>query len=207
MKKLFFVSMLTLSATFCHAGTIQWGIAGWEKAPFLSEMWKSEYYLGITTPNGSISVGCNATFSFAQATIINNYDRTTGLSVNLLPITCGTWVDNNLFNESTGPFFSTYDSSNNYISETNLYIPKTNDSCSNTYLLAFKAFGSFDYVVYGWIELGYDGTNVFIMNSAEEITGNGILAQRSTCIPEPSTALLALSGSALFLLRRRRIII
>ena len=67
--------------------------------------------------------------------------------------------------------------------------------------------------LYGWVELGYDGTNVFIVNgimgSAMETTGLGIYAGTGnvfgdSAIPEPASALLAFSGVALLLRRRRK---
>ena len=57
---------------------------------------------------------------------------------------------------------------------------------------------------YGWVELGYNGTDIYIVNSAMETTGLGIYAGTGSVIPEPATALLALSGLALLWRRRRK---
>ena len=75
---------------------------------------------------------------------------------------------------------------------------------SMTVVLAFATGGLGTYY-YGWVELGYNG-NLYIVNSAMEITGQGIYAGTGIATPEPSSALLALSGMAFLLLRRRRTI-
>ena len=79
----------------------------------------------------------------------------------------------------------------------------------NTIMLAFALSRwneTGDYIdYYGWFEMGYNGEEVYIVNSAmSEAKYGGIYAG---VIPEPSTALLALSGCALFFLRRRKICI
>jgi len=199
MKKLFFVSMLIMSATFCRGGTIQWNVAGWGYQPDFNI-----HYLSLTTPIGGIGISIDATF-LPFGILVNDLDNhTAGAAAIMLPISCGTWIDENLFNNSSDPFFNRYIPPGYPVSDTDLYIPLTNDLYSNTYLLAFVTFVGLYDILYGWIELGYDGTDVIIVNSALNTEGNGILAKRSSCIPEPSTALLTLSGITLFLLRRRK---
>jgi len=64
--------------------------------------------------------------------------------------------------------------------------------------------GFFIEPLFGWVELGYDGTDIFIANSAMETTGLGIYAGTGIAVPEPSAVLLALSGLAVLCLRRRK---
>ena len=91
-----------------------------------------------------------------------------------------------------------------------LVISKTNEDFSHTVFLAFAFYQTtvFDDEIvswwidyYGWIEFGFDGSEVYIRNSAVETTGQGLYAG---VVPEPSTLLLALSGVALLLCNRRR---
>ena len=59
---------------------------------------------------------------------------------------------------------------------------------------------------YGWMELMYDGDDIRVVNSALDIGGDFIQIRYrdGPAVPEPSTALLALSGVALLLRRRRQ---
>ena len=79
---------------------------------------------------------------------------------------------------------------------------------NETILVAF-AFGSFigdDFYSawLGWVELCYCDDGVHIVNNTVPMTtGPGIFAGTYNIIPEPSCALLTLSGVALLLSRRR----
>jgi len=53
-------------------------------------------------------------------------------------------------------------------------------------------------------DFGYDGEYVFVHDSAVASYQIGIYAGIYNVVPEPSTALLALSGVALLLRRRRQ---
>ena len=86
-------------------------------------------------------------------------------------------------------------------------------SRGNTVILAFAA-GTDGYpflpwndapYFYGWVEIGYNGQDIFIVNSAMETTGLGIYAGTGWVVPEPSTALLAIVGLAALGLRRRKV--
>ena len=124
-------------------------------------------------------------------------------------------IDRNLFWDPSAKFFQGYNSAGAPTSDVNLIIPKTEEDLSNTVLLAFVVgyFGGshgYDDWWYGWIEFGYrDATGygdmeVYIVDSAlSETIKQGIYAGRHAVIPEPSTALLALSGIALLLRRYR----
>jgi len=57
--------------------------------------------------------------------------------------------------------------------------------------------------LFGWVELYYNGSYIEVKRSVIETTGQGIYVGTGFITPEPSTALLALSGCALLLLRRR----
>ena len=57
---------------------------------------------------------------------------------------------------------------------------------------------------YGWVEIGYDGKDIFIVNSAMETTRLGIYAGTGNVVPEPSTVLLTIMGLAAFGFRRRK---
>ena len=93
-----------------------------------------------------------------------------------------------------------------------MFVPLTNSTEGNTVIIAFATgepvmqsdWDGAPYF-YGWVELGYKNGDIYIVNSAMELTGLGMLAGTGTVIPEPSTALLALSGIALLLLRRRKV--
>jgi hypothetical protein len=52
---------------------------------------------------------------------------------------------------------------------------------------------------YGWVQLGFDGTSVYVMNSAVDISGDSIIVG----VPEPATLMLTLVGLAAIGLRRR----
>ena len=192
--------MLLFSMTVCHGGAVQWDTAGWGYDSFFNTQ-----FLWVTAPDGGgVGVGVEITSTYAQATIHNNLDwGTTGYAILLLQTDYNTWVDDDLFNHSFNPFFNKYTESWGVTSETNLSI-----LLNETIIVAF-AIGGLDYWSgeflsewYGWIEFGYtpkDG--VYIANSGVETTGQGLYAG---VIPEPSTALLAMSGCVFMLLRRRK---
>jgi hypothetical protein len=60
--------------------------------------------------------------------------------------------------------------------------------------------GAYDnYYQYGWVQLGYDGDKVYVMNSAVDISGNSIIVG----IPEPAILTLVAFGIVAAGLRRR----
>ena len=219
MKKLGCIFLLSLIALVCHGGpAVQWDIAFWTGGN------DSRLTIALILPSpeppdpmfpshnvGYTHTDISKSFTPRQAVLNLNLLRSSSFPL-LLQTSYGTLIDHDFFHHSDDPFFQTYDpSTGGLVGETDLVIPKTNKQLSNTVLLAF-AFGYFDTdsssyeaFVYGWIEFRYDGNDVFIVNSAATWdSGQGILAGTGTIVPEPSVALLALSGVALFLFQRRR---
>ena len=204
MKKSSIVFTLLLFTTASHGGIIQWNIAEWyyDKSPFQLDEYVLEIYNSIQFYSKVIS-------SPEQADLNNFRWLRTSYGCALLLTDYDTLIDYDLFANADYFFYQTSlndpfpGDSKEFPS---LVIPKTEDDLSNSIILAFalcKGAGvglEVDY--YGWIELGYDGEEVYILNSAM-IDGmwSGIYAG---VIPEPSTALLAMSGCAILLLRRRK---
>lgn len=62
--------------------------------------------------------------------------------------------------------------------------------------LGFFVEGDAANALFGWVELGFDGSSVYVVNSAMETTGVGIYAGTYTPVPEPATDALALAGVA-----------
>ena len=196
MKKTFVLGMLMFGfAINSHGGSIQWNVAQW------GYFFECDHLLAITAPDGTgTGLGVEITSNLTQATLKNRVDVfVASYAILLLPTSHGTLIDQDLFSKTTDPFFNMYDSSGLPMSQTNLKIPRTNPDLSNTFLLAFAIEGSQNNW-YGWIEFSYKNGEVYIENSAVETTGQGIYAG----VPEPSTALLWLSGCALLILRRRK---
>jgi len=204
MKKLFFISTLFFITMVGRGGTIQWDIANWYYD--IDGYWSGQYILDIsdfiifptqqliTTPD--------------QATLVNFRWGELSRECTMLLTSPGTFIDYNLFENSNDFFYQTFPNwpfpgTTPYA--VNLEIPKTNDDLMNTIMIAFAlSKGSpsgavIDY--YGWIEFGYNGNEVYILNSAM-IDGmwSGIYAG----VPEPSTAFLVLSGCAVLLFRRKK---
>ena len=216
MKKLCFIVMLSLSSVIvCHGGTVQWGVASWGQ--------DSEYVLSILTsvpffPPHYISSDFRTRVisTPGQASFENFRQFVWGGDCAFLQVNHGMPIDHGLFANNTDKWLPYYDYVDGwpyfvrpFIDPNNLVIPKTDEGFSNTVILAFAfyslVFSGYTTDYYGWIEFGYNGTDVFIVNSALETTGLGIFAGTGNVVPEPSSVLLALSGFSLLLLRRRRI--
>ncbi len=70
----------------------------------------------------------------------------------------------------------------------------------------FDESGMFDqHIYYGWAQFEWKNGVLSLVNSAINLEGGGIYAgtDRTTPVPEPSTAMLALAGLALLIKRRR----
>ena len=204
--------MLIFSMTVCHGGAVQWDVFAISD-PYYDE-WEgiSLSVLGAWI-NGEQGGGVGIWFETQQtklgeAKVINHFS-TIGISLWLLEATLSSVVDyESMFINGSGFFQNSYSSPEGPICEP-LFVPKTNLDESNTIFLAFAAGDlgnewTDPWLRYGWIELGYKNGEIYIVNSAYETTGLGMLVGTSTVIPEPSTAFLTMSGCAFVLLRRRK---
>jgi hypothetical protein len=68
-----------------------------------------------------------------------------------------------------------------------------------TAYLGFSMGGS----IYGWVQLGFDGNVVYVVNSLVDYSRSGTPIQIGL-VPEPATGGLLFAGGAAFLLRRKR---
>ena len=200
------LTLLLFCITLCHGSTaIQWGSASMGTYPL-----SDNYFLGITSPNEwvfGIEVIVTITPDKTKAVLQNSLKNyLTADSALLVQVGYNTPIDASLFLTSSGSFFNAYSSSGGHITEADLTID-FNDSI----FLAFT-MGGFNSVEntfycywYGWLELCYDKTGVHIVDKTVPMTtGSGIYAGTYNVVPEPSTALLALSGVALLFYNRRR---
>ena len=211
-RKLCFVFALLFTVTVCRGGTIYWDLVTWGLNHYgLPDM----YLLDITTPDPSgVTFRTDVDVDSPEQAILQRF-RGGGTfacgSSTILQVTHGTLVNHGLVSDDITGWF--YQIPNENTSATpDLMIPLTDSELSNTVLLAF-VLHCFDwtnlpemewYYWYGWVELGYrDATGhgdmeVYIVASA--MSRDPLLAG---VIPEPSTALLALSGAVLLLRRSR----
>ena len=203
-KKPCFVLVLLSSLAICHGASVQFGdFVTISSLPYLTGL--SYLYMTINETGAGTALETQQLLD-GSAMIINHTEWVTlGNGLWLLEMQAGDVADYTSIFVDENIFFQSWASGHPFSDEP-LAIPKTNSAEDNTVFLAF-AFG-FEgnewldaWLRYGWIELGYDGTAVYIVNCAVETTGLGIIVG---VIPEPSPALLALSGLAL-LPRRRRI--
>jgi len=212
-KNLCVIFALMLFATVCRGGSIQWNVATWGEYsagnPFL-EIRDKEAFPGL---------------AFFDINVLDETEQARIICLNgggyfssmLMQVGYGTPIHGDLFSATTTNwFYWVYSNKDTLLgmedsrAEFDLVIPLTEPDFSNTVILAFELADLiwydglmpgmelfFDYR-YGWVELGYDGTDVFVVASAMSKTE--IFAG---VIPEPSTALLALAGVALLVRRRR----
>ena len=195
MKKLCFIFALILSAAACHSSSVEWGVADFGLI-YIDDL----YGLGIREPTYGAGTGTDikVTTSPTQAILKNNLKYyTIGYGIVLLQVGYNTLIDQDLLLNSSDPFFSTYGSSGERISQTDVKI-----SLYETVYLAF-AWGGLGSDLCGWVALTYDDTGVHLVDSAMDMTRQGIYAGTGITVPEPSAVLLALSGLSLLLLRRR----
>jgi len=197
MKKLCFIFALILAAAACHSSSVEWGVASFW--PTFDKL----YGLGVQVPayGASADADIAVTTSPTQAILKNNLEYyTIGYGIVLLQVDYNTLIDQDLLLNSSDPFFSTYPpypAPQIRISETDVIIP-----LYETVYLAF-AWGGLGSDLCGWVALTYDDTGVHLVGSAMDMTRQGIYAGTGITVPEPSIALLALSGLSLLLLRRR----
>ena len=219
MKNLCFGFMLLLSIVACRGGGIEWGGAQWgggwgwgAEIPGEMDAYDGPNCLNIITREYGWStltpVNILITTTSGQAILTNTKDNDwIAFGGLFLETSYGTFIDRNFFLDALGsgdPFFQryTYPSSGEYINSDAPLVIKNGE----TLLLAFVigVFNdSYDDFYYGWIEFGYNGSTVTILNSALNTTfREGLFAGGGT-IPEPASALLLLPGAALLLRRRR----
>ena len=197
---LFIISIIAIK---CSASSIDWGIIEY------GQDFMGSYVLGGECPSGPFAVYFQMELSPLSATLSCNNDSYFFLGLNKSwwrGVDKNDVVDYGSMVVPHDDYFSYY-SDGAPIGFYDIVIGRgktvtlafaTGDPVMNTEWDGAPYF-------YGWVELGYNGTDIFIVKSAIETTGIGILAGTGIVIPEPSTALLALSGMTALLLRRRRI--
>lgn len=204
-KKIYFVLMLILSVIICHGSVVQW-----DEVSF-GHWFGNIYYLNVRTPDDGVivfDIKVDLTTLPETAILINNLGYSTlGYGILLLQTDYNMLIDYELFTSSSGKLFQAYSPSGGAVTEANVEI-----SLDNTIILAFVAGdydsydGEFWNAYYGWMEFGYtEKDGVHIVNAAINTTWYEGL--RAGVIPEPSCALLALSGVALLLRQRSRPVI
>jgi len=212
-KTLVSVAMSLITISFCHGSAVMWNNAWMEYPEGPPRLWVAFTQITSTPGPGPDSniVGYTITdlniASTPTQAVMTLHDSmlASQCSILLLPVSYGTPIDDNLFVNSTDPFFRTYNPATGIsISQTGLTL-----SLYETVFLACvaggldTATGIYNTWLYGWVELGYKDGEVYVVNSAHETTGLGIYAGTGIAVPEPSAVLLALSGLSLLLLRRR----
>jgi len=199
-SKLCLVLALMLSGTVCLGGAVEWGIFTiYNYESGVSELYGEIYDGGL---GGGVGLGFETQRYSGGATMVHRPEYTTlGYSLFLLPMDVGSLVD----------YESVFVNGSDFFQNMKNGVPSVPFSIlqgKTAYLaIAFGVLGDSEqdsWLRYGWIEFGYNGANVFIVNSAVETTGLGIFAGTGNVVPEPSSVLLALSGFSLLLLRRRK---
>jgi len=189
-KTLVFIAMSFVTIAVCYGGAIYW-----DSATFVHGG-GNIFFLEIQEPTHGISANADIEVTTLpnQAILKNNLkDYQLSYGILLLQVEYNTLIDYDLFVNSSDPFFNTYAPSGERISQTDVQIP-----LYETVYLAFSMSGWL-----GWVEITYDDTGIHLGRNAMDMTWSGIYAGTGIVVPEPSAALLALSGFSLLLLRRR----
>ena len=209
MKKTLVISTATLMSFFVNAGPVQWGVeTGVASIGYWDDDYYETYFLGVGGP-GVLGFMISLDFYYppAQAVVTSPEIMTLGASATLVTTDYGSIIDHDLVFKATDNIFFSFSTWWEYNELT--------IGMGESVLLAFAAY-DFDvdkdeYVYgYGWIELAY-GLNektgleeVYVSDSAFDTLGRGMIAGTYNVVPEPATALLALSGLALLFRQRRR---
>jgi len=186
MKKAL-ISLLVLVNSFTFAGTVEWGVVN--ALVFQNHVGHLFYLMQIEAIGAFVMSGEIVTENEGSITFLST-------SSQWFEMQYGDWVNA----ETTKP------NSDDYFFSVTI---KNGESVYLGFVLPDDIYDGLVVVpCYGWVQLGYNGSSAFVvyrdistLNSAIDISGDPI---RIWIIPEPSTALLTLSGVALLLRRRTR---
>ena len=204
-KKVCFVFSLMLFASVCRAATVQWNVVGIYdvQGSLWQDVYGCDHVLGVSADHFIEQIAGYKTVNPSSSSVVLSGQNGATLASNAhawRQLNYGDLVDaTSVMGDFNDYFFALFDGHYNDVFS-NLVINRG----ESVYLGFFIENHTLD-PLFGWVELGYDGKNVFVVNSAMETTGLGIYAGTGQVVPEPSTALLALVGISALCLRRRRV--
>jgi hypothetical protein len=199
MKVKLFIGILVINAVNVFGGTLLWdtfsyGLHSDETGLYPEH---NSNLSGVVLPLGdssvSLAIALNTTLSLGNAYATLTAVTSTyylGYPNAWRVFTYGDVVDYNAIYNGHNDYF--YRLADIAYQDRNLTIAN-----GDTAYLGFSMGGG----IYGWVQLGFDGTSVYVVNSAVDIDGDPI---QVGLIPEPATSGLLLAGCVALFLRRRR---
>ncbi|NLL84747.1 MAG: PEP-CTERM sorting domain-containing protein [Lentisphaerae bacterium] len=205
MKSIPSLSILVFALALNAAGAaVQWGVVS--IIEFSWDGLNSDHALSVYPEGvmgGNIAGYVTTVKSSSQAILSGERGSTTASYGHMWrQLVYGDIVDQNSVMGDHGDYFFTFWDGHYNDPVTDLIINKGEP----TYLGFFIESDAID-ALFGWVALGYDGTKVYVIDSALETTGVGIYAGTYDAVPEPSVGLLLFAGATALLLRRRRVYI